>query len=68
MNDTFMSLESIENAMTAAMRNAQIAKARGDAFKELQHMATANRLADLRNAVDAYGNEILLPPEAFDNR
>ena len=64
----FQSLDDIEQAMNQSLRNAQLAKAQGNPAKELQHMATANRLAELRNAVDAYGDEYLLPPEAFENR
>ena len=64
----FHSLDDIEQAMNQSLRDAQLAKAQGNPVKELQHMATANRLAELRNAVDAYGDEYLLPPEAFENR
>jgi len=68
MNERFFSLADVEKAMDEAMRKAEHAKAHGDAIKELQHTATAWRLCDLRNAVDAYGDEIILPDEAFENR
>ena len=66
--DGFMCLQDVEDAMTQSLRDAQIAKVQGNHVKELQHMATANRLAQLRDAVDAYGSEILLPDEAFEDR
>jgi len=62
----FQDLNDVEDAMNESLRNAQLAKAQGNHVKELQHMATANRLAQLRDAVDAYGPEILLPDEAFE--
>ena len=64
----FMCLQDVEDAMNRSLRDAQIANALGDYVKELQHMATANRMARLRDAVDAYGPEILLPDEAFEDR
>ena len=66
--DGFMCLQDVEEAMNQSLRDAQIAKAQGNQVKELQHMATANRLAQLRDAVDAYGDEILLPEEAFEDK
>ena len=64
----FSTLQDVEDAMNQSLRDAQIAKAQGNDIKELQHMATAERMGELRNAVDAYGDEILLPDEAFENR
>lgn len=64
----FQSLDDVEQAMNQSLRDAQLAKAQGNPVKELQHLVTANRLAKLRDAVDAYGDEYLLPPEAFENR
>ena len=62
----FMCLQDVEDAMNRSLRDAQIANALGDHVKELQHIATANRMARLRDAVDAYGDEILFPEEAFE--
>ncbi len=64
----FLCLQDVEDALNQSLRDAQIAKAQGDHITELQHMATAERMGELRNAVDAYGDEILLPKEAFENR
>lgn len=64
----FLCLQDVEDALNQSLRDAQIAKAQGDHIKELQHMATAERMGELRNAVDAHGDEILLPEEAFENR
>ena len=63
----FICLQDVEDAMNQSLRDAQIAKAQGDHVKELQHMATAERMGELRNAVDAYGDEILFPEEAFED-
>ena len=63
----FMCLQDVEDAMNRSLRDAQIANALGDHVKELQHMATAERMGELRNAVDAYGDEILFPEEAFED-
>ena len=64
----FSCLQDVEDAMHQSLRNAQIAKAQGDHIKELQHMATAERMGVLRNAVDAYGDEILFSEEALEDR
>ena len=64
----FMCLQDVEDAMNQSLRDAQIAKAQGDHVKELQHMATAGRMGRLRDAVDAYGDEILFPEEAFGDK
>ena len=64
MTEHFETLDDVEAAMTQALRDAQLAKAQGQPAEELQHMAAASRLANLRDAVDAYGSDILLSEEA----
>ena len=64
----FLCLQDVEDALNQSWRDAQIAKAQGDHTKELQHMATAERMGLLRNAVDTYGDEILFSEEALENR
>jgi hypothetical protein len=59
----FQTIDEIEAAMAKSVHQAQLAKAQGQPVEELQHQATAYRLADLRNAVDAYGIEILFSDE-----
>ena len=63
MTQHFQTLDDVEAAMNQALREAQLAKAQGQPIEELQHQATANRLANLRDAVDAYGEEILFSEE-----